>query len=373
MLNDHDNPCIWLCVFFYPYLCIYLFFGILAIDEQGELILIQVKDLRKEFKKAIKAPGLMGSVKSLFHREYEVVNAVDGVTFEVPEGQILGFIGPNGAGKSTVIKMLTGILTPTSGVVEIDGKIPYKDRKDYVKDIGVVFGQRTQLWWDLPLTETFSVLKQIYQVEDDKFKKRFDFLNEVLDLNEFIKSPVRTLSLGQRMRADIAASMLHNPKVLFLDEPTIGLDVVVKDNIRKAIHEINEQEKTTIILTTHDLNDIELLCKRIVVIDKGKLLYDGSLQKMKRTFGQAREVNLTLFSTEDAAKFRFNEDLQLENEDLHYTVDRKHIMVKFNTDKITVSEMLNYILRTSEVRDISVKDVDIEEIIRRVYRSEVTL
>jgi ABC-2 type transport system ATP-binding protein len=335
--------------------------------------LIQVNDLRKEFKKTIKSPGLMGSVKSLFNRKYEVVKAVDGVTFEVPEGEILGFIGPNGAGKSTVIKMLTGILTPTSGTLEINGQIPYKDRKKYVKEIGVVFGQRTQLWWDLPLTETFSVLKQIYQVEDTAYKKRFDFLNEVLDLNEFIKSPVRTLSLGQRMRADIAASMLHNPKVLFLDEPTIGLDVVVKDNIRKAIQEINATEKTTIILTTHDLNDIELLCKRIVMIDKGKLLYDGSLNKMKRNFGQAREVNLTLFHSADAEKFKFNENFNIGQDDLHSTIDHKNIKINFNTDKVTVSEMLNYILKTSEVRDIAVKDVDIEEIIRRVYKSEVTL
>ena len=214
--------------------------------------MIYVENVTKEFKKTVKNPGLAGSVKSLFHREYETVKAVDDISFEVPKGEILGFIGANGAGKSTTIKMLTGILTPTEGKVEINGQIPFKNRKKYVKEIGVVFGQRTQLWWDLPLLETFSVLKQIYQVDEEQFKTRMAFLNEVLELDDFIKSPVRTLSLGQRMRADLAASLIHNPKVLFLDEPTIGLDVAVKNNIRKAITQINEQEKTTIILTSHD-------------------------------------------------------------------------------------------------------------------------
>ena len=200
--------------------------------------MIKVENLKKEFQKTIKDPGLKGSVKSLFHKKTEIVKAVDGITFDVDEGEILGFIGPNGAGKSTAIKMLTGILTPTSGTLEINGQIPYKNRKNYVKEIGVVFGQRTQLWWDLPLVESFSVLKEIYKIEPNKFKDRMEFLNNVLELETFIKSPVRTLSLGQRMRADIAASMLHSPKVLFLDEPTIGLDVVVKDNIRNAIKEI---------------------------------------------------------------------------------------------------------------------------------------
>ena len=211
--------------------------------------MIYAENLRKEFKKIIKEPGLKGSVKSLFHPKKEIVKAVDGISFEVPKGEILGFIGPNGAGKSTVIKMLTGILMPTSGMCRINGKIPQEDRKNYVREIGVVFGQRTQLWWDLALRETYAVLKEIYQVPDDQYQKRMAFLNEVLELDSFITSPVRTLSLGQRMRADIAASLLHSPKVLFLDEPTIGLDVVVKDNIRNAIMKINKEEGTIIVCT----------------------------------------------------------------------------------------------------------------------------
>lgn len=335
--------------------------------------MIAVKDLKKEFQKTIKEPGLKGSVKSLFHKKTETVKAVDGLTFNVDKGEILGFIGPNGAGKSTAIKMLTGILTPTSGTLNIDGKIPFKDRKNYVKEIGVVFGQRTQLWWDLPLTETYSVLKEIYMIEDSKFRKRMEFLNEVLELNEFIKSPVRTLSLGQRMRADIAASMLHSPKVLFLDEPTIGLDVVVKDNIRKAIGQINQQDKTTIILTTHDLNDIEMLCERIVMIDKGKMVYDGSLAKMKDTYGKMREVDVSLHNEGEADKFDFKTAFNFEQDDYSVDIKAKEMVLKFNSAKVSITEMLNYILKTAHVRDIAVKDADIEEIIRRIYRSEVQL
>jgi ABC-2 type transport system ATP-binding protein len=330
--------------------------------------MIEVKNVSKEFKKIIKEPGLKGSVKSLFHKKQEIVKAVDDISFTVEKGEILGFIGPNGAGKSTAIKMLTGILTPTSGEIMINGQIPYKNRKKYVKEIGVVFGQRTQLWWDLPLSETFTVLKEIYQIEDKAFKNRMDFLNQVLDLEPFIKSPVRTLSLGQRMRADIAASMIHNPKVLFLDEPTIGLDVVVKDNIRKAITEINQNEKTTIILTTHDISDIELLCKRIVMIDKGKKVYDGALDKMKEKYGKMREIHINLKSTEDMNKLAFAEKFDLLEDDLEVKLEGKKATVKFNSSKAQVSDMLSYILATITVKDIAVSEADIEEIIRRLYK-----
>lgn len=334
---------------------------------------IEVKNVKKEFKKTVKDPGLKGSVKSLFHKKTEVVKAVDGLTFNVDKGEMLGFIGPNGAGKSTAIKMLTGILTPTSGTINIDGQVPYENRRHYVKDIGVVFGQRTQLWWDLPLTETYSVLKEIYMIEENKFKDRMEFLNEVLDLQDFIKSPVRTLSLGQRMRADIAASMLHSPKVLFLDEPTIGLDVVVKDNIRKAIMQINKEDKTTIILTTHDLSDIETLCKRIVMIDKGKMVYDGSVHNMKNTYGKMREADLSLFNPEDIKKLNFQKTFNFTDDDYEITNQANETVLKFNSAKAGVAEVLNYILNSVEVKDISVKDTDIEEIIRRIYKSEVNL
>lgn len=335
--------------------------------------MIEVKEVKKEFKKTIKDPGLRGSVKSLFHKKTEIVKAVDGLSFHVDEGEILGFIGPNGAGKSTAIKMLTGILTPTSGEIEINGQIPYKNRKRYVKEIGVVFGQRTQLWWDLPLTETYTVLKEIYMIDDKKFKDRMEFLNDVLELEKFIKSPVRTLSLGQRMRADIAASMLHSPKVLFLDEPTIGLDVVVKDNIRKAISQINKNDKTTIILTTHDLSDIETLCERIIMIDKGKMVYDGSLHKMKDTYGKMRELNVVLNDAKDIGNFNIADKFNFTDDDYSMVSQGSELKLKFNSEKVSIAGMLDYVLNTVNVNDISVKDADIEDIIRRIYKSEVKL
>lgn len=335
--------------------------------------MIYVENLRKEFKKAVKEPGLKGSIKSFIKPKNEIVTAVDDISFHVPKGEILGFIGPNGAGKSTVIKMLTGILTPTSGKCEIDGKIPYKNRKSYVKEIGVVFGQRTQLWWDLALRETYTVLKEIYEVGDEQYKKKMAFLNEVLELEDFITSPVRTLSLGQRMRADIAASLLHSPKVLFLDEPTIGLDVVVKDNIRNAIKAINESEKTTIILTTHDLRDVEDLCGRIVMIDKGKKIFDGGINTLKEKYGQQRELRFVPSDFGDADKLDYKREFKLTDDDVFVENDGHTVSVKFNSDKASVEKMLSYTLNTTHVNDISVGDADIEEIIKDIYKSGVDI
>lgn len=333
--------------------------------------MIHVENLKKDFKKTIKQPGLAGSIKSLFNPKHEIFTAVDNISFHVPKGEVMGFIGPNGAGKSTVIKMLTGILTPTSGQCRINGQIPQKNRKQYVKEIGVVFGQRTQLWWDLPLTETYSVLKEIYEVPEDKYKKRMAFLNEVLELDDFIKSPVRTLSLGQRMRADIAASLLHSPKVLFLDEPTIGLDVVVKDNIRNAIEYINKQENTTVILTTHDLADIELLSKRIVMIDNGKNVFDGTISELKSKYGQIRELHFETDTQNVDKVLAYKEHFGFVDDDISVKTEGTGVQVRFNSSVVPVSEMLSYTLGKININDISVKDADIEEIIRRLYKREV--
>ena len=333
--------------------------------------MIKVENLRKEFKKTIKEPGLKGSFKSLFRPKSEKVVAVNDISFDVPKGEILGFIGPNGAGKSTVIKMLTGILTPTSGRCTINGKNPTVNRKSYVKEIGVVFGQRTQLWWDLPLRETYGVLKEIYEVPEDSFKKRMAFLNEVLELDSFITSPVRTLSLGQRMRADIAASMLHSPKVLFLDEPTIGLDVVVKDNIRSAIEQINRQEQTTVILTTHDLADIELLSDRIVMIDKGSKVFDGSVSSLKDKYGQIREMKFETDSKNASERLGYAETFGFGEDDLSVEQEGALVTVRFNSSVAPISDVLGYTLQRVNVSDINVKDADIEEIIRRLYKQGV--
>ena len=329
--------------------------------------MIHVHKLRKEFKKTIKQPGIIGSIKSLINPKVEKVVAVDDVSFDVSKGEILGFIGPNGAGKSTVIKMLTGILTPTSGICSINGNIPQVSRKKYVKEIGVVFGQRTQLWWDLPLQETYSVLKEIYEIEEKEFRRKISFLNEVLNLQDFITSPVRTLSLGQRMRADIAASLLHSPKVVFLDEPTIGLDVVVKNNIRKAIKQINEEEKTTIILTTHDLADIESLSKRIVMIDKGKSVFNGEISELKKKYGKMRELIFDTNEQDVIKKLSYEEYFKFKNQDINISKNGSVVKVRFDSSYVSVSNMVSYTLNKIQVNDISVKDADIEEIIRRLY------
>lgn len=252
--------------------------------------MIEVKNICKDFVSPKKYPGLKGAIKGLFSNEKVVKRAVSDISFTIKDGEIVGYIGSNGAGKSTTIKMMTGILKPTSGECLINGVDPSRKRKENAQNIGVVFGQRTQLWWDLPLSESFTILKEIYNVSDADYEERMKFLNNVLELQEFFDRPVRTLSLGQRMRADLGAALLHNPKVLYLDEPTIGLDLVVKDNIRQAIKEINEKYQTTVILTTHDIGDIEELCSRIIMIDEGKKIYDGSLEKLKDTYGTTRKI-----------------------------------------------------------------------------------
>ncbi|HES6848915.1 ABC transporter ATP-binding protein [Streptococcus pyogenes] len=330
------------------------------------MVMIEVSHLQKNFSKTIKEPGLKGALKSFVHPQREIFEAVKDLSFEVPKGQILGFIGANGAGKSTTIKMLTGILKPTSGYCRINGKIPQDNRQDYVRDIGAVFGQRTQLWWDLALQETYVVLKEIYDVPEKAFRKRMDFLNEVLDLNEFIKDPVRTLSLGQRMRADIAASLLHNPKVLFLDEPTIGLDVSVKDNIRRAITQINQEEKTTILLTTHDLSDIEQLCDRIIMIDKGQEIFDGTVTQLKQSFGKMKSLSFELKPGQEqvVSQFMGLPDITVERHEL--SLDIQYDSLRYQTADIIQKTMADF-----AVRDLKMTDVDIEDIVRRFYRKEL--
>ena len=329
--------------------------------------MIVVEHLDKTFKKTVKQPGLKAGFKSLFKPQIETFEAVKDLNFEIPKGEIFGFIGANGAGKSTTIKMLTGILTPTSGTCLINGKNPQKNRTAYIKDIGVVFGQRTQLWWDLALQETYSVLKEIYDISDSEFHKRMAFLNEVLDLNTFIKDPVRTLSLGQRMRADIAASLLHNPKVLFLDEPTIGLDVAVKDNIRKAIKQINQEEQTTILLTTHDLNDIELLCDRIFMIDRGQEIFDGSVSQLKQRFGKMHEVRFEMTQQLEVERLDYHQHFS----DLEVIKDGLQVTIQFDATKVAIPDLVKFTLSRANVKDIAIKDADIEEIIRRFFRKEI--
>ena len=335
--------------------------------------MIQVENLAKEFKIYKKQPGLKGAVKGLFSREVEVKKAVDNISFSINDGEMVGYIGANGAGKSTTIKMMTGILVPTSGKCVVNDIVPYKERQKNAKQIGVVFGQRTQLWWDLPLTETFSILKEIYDVGDNDYKSRMEFFNEVLEINEFISSPVRTLSLGQRMRADLAAALIHNPKMLYLDEPTIGLDVIVKENIRKAIKQINREFKTTVILTTHDLSDIEELCDRIIIIDKGKNVYDGSIEKIKDTYGYMRTVQTFVKDINSAKSIDIAKEFNLSKEDAQTWIKDNSLFVNFNRNKISISEIVGYIMSKVQIVDINIKETDIEEIVKKIYGHEVTI
>lgn len=331
--------------------------------------MIKVENITKEFKSNKKYPGFKGAIKSFFSTEYIIKKAVDDISFNIEDGEIVGYIGANGAGKSTTIKMMTGILTPTSGKITVNGLVPYEKRKENAKNVGVVFGQKTQLWWDLPLSETFTLLKEIYDVTDEDFKERMEFFNSTLSLEDFMLTPVRSLSLGQRMRADIAAALIHNPKVIYLDEPTIGLDVMVKEKVRNAIREINKKYKTTIILTTHDLNDIEELCSRIIIIDNGKKIYDGSLEEIKSKYGAKTSIELQVKEKIDLSILSFKEILN--EDDLVIKEENNKIIATFNKNKISSSEIMSEILKKAEVIDFKVVETSIEDIIKKIYSEGV--
>ena len=329
--------------------------------------IIKVEQLCKSFTIYEKESGLKGVLKSFFNAKKIIKKAVDDVSFSINQGEIVGYIGPNGAGKSTTIKVLTGILTPTSGTVVVDGLVPYQKRTQNAKKIGVVFGQRTQLWWDLPLNESFTVLKEIYQVSDEDFKERMAYFDELFGLSEFLKQPVRQLSLGQRMKADIVASLLHNPKLLFLDEPTIGLDVIAKENIRKTILDVNKKYNTTVILTTHDLSDIEELCNRILLIDQGKIIYDGNLDLIKEKFGSKKIITFTLKTKSDAEAVDISAFKAIDP-DLSTVIDENKITFVFNKLKLAIKDITYHVLSQSDVLDIDISDDHLENIIKAIYK-----
>ncbi len=337
--------------------------------------MIELKNVSKEFVSPKKYPGFKGAIKGLFSNEKVKKVAVDDISFTINDGEIVGYIGSNGAGKSTTIKMMTGILNPTTGTCLVDGIDPSKNRKENAQNIGVVFGQRTQLWWDLPLSESFTILKEIYDVSDEAYAEQMAFLNRVLELDEFFDRPVRTLSLGQRMRADLGAALLHNPKVLYLDEPTIGLDLVVKDNIRHAIKEINEKYQTTVILTTHDIGDIEELCSRIIIIDEGKKIYDGTLENLKDTYGKRRKVTMEVRKPEMLKELKLFQKLnalngvQITENDYDSVLDEesKTYTVSFDKHKMQVPQILSAIMELTEVTDIKLQETELAEIVKEIY------
>lgn len=333
--------------------------------------MIEVKNISKDFVSQKKYPGLKGAIKGLFSNEKTIKKAVDDISFTIDDGEVVGYIGSNGAGKSTTIKMMTGILSPTKGECLVNGINPSKKRKENAQNIGVVFGQRTQLWWDLPLSESFTILKEIYNVSDADYKDRMKFLDDVLQLSEFFDRPVRTLSLGQRMRADLGAALLHNPKVLYLDEPTIGLDLVVKDNIRAAIKEINEKYNTTVILTTHDIGDIEELCSRIIIIDAGKKIYDGSLEQLKDTYGTKRKVSMEVKQPKTLESYELYKVLGVKPEECNTDMDfQKNIFsVSFDKHKIQIPQILSEVMKVTEVSDIQIQETELAEIVKDIYNN----
>ncbi|MCD1258788.1 ATP-binding cassette domain-containing protein [Paenibacillus athensensis] len=330
------------------------------------MLAIDVQDLRKEFKVQQSRQGLKGAFQDLFQREYKHVAAVKDISFQIPKGEICGYIGENGAGKSTTIKMLTGILVPTSGDIKVNGYVPYKEREKFVSGIGVVFGQRSQLWWDIGVIESFQLLKKVYRVSETDYKKRMDELVERLQLGELLTRPVRKLSLGQRMRCELAAALIHNPSILFLDEPTIGLDIVVKTEIREFLKSLNQRYETTILLTTHDLQDIEALCSRVIMLDDGRIIYDGGLEELKLKWGKGKEVVLQF---EQAVTLQRLQELtngydvawQLENE--------LTAKVFIPQNRANVSEVLSRVVGVLQIKDIKIVETNTDDIVREIYKS----
>ena len=320
--------------------------------------LIKAENLNKTFKIYNQGEGIKGYLKSFISRDYREVHAVEDLNLEIDSGEIVGYIGANGAGKSTTVKMLTGILEPSSGVIEVDGRDPQKQRKKNAMNIGVVFGQKTQLWWDLPVKESFKLLKEIYEVPDEDYEERIEEFDEVLQLSDFWDQPVRKLSLGQKMRCELAASFLHHPKIVYLDEPTIGLDVAVKERIRGFIKKMNKEEDITVMLTTHDIDDIEDLCERIIVLDEGKKIYDGRLDSLVNRFTSRRMI----------MEVRNGNGFELDLEGVKdVEKDEGHVEVIFDREIISASDLMREVLENYDVLDFKIKEPDIESVVKKIY------
>ncbi len=307
---------------------------------------IVLKNITKEFKVLNRHEGLKGSIRDLFSRDYKTLRAVDNVSMEIKRGEIVGYLGPNGAGKSTTIKIMTGVLEPTSGEISVNGMIPYRDRTNNAANIGVVFGQRSQLWWSLPLIESFKLLKDIYLVEDKEYDTMIELYRSFVDLEPLLHKTVRQMSLGQRTLSDILAAFLHDPGIVFLDEPTIGLDVSMKATIRELIKGLNKEKKTTVILTTHDMGDVDALCERIVIIDKGRKIYDNDIEHLKSFFGSYRTL-----------KVRLDNDIWEE-----------HLIDESREDMM---EVLRSIQKEKNIRDIKLEEISTEEVIKKIYEGGI--
>lgn len=327
---------------------------------------IEVKNVSKKFKVNKRANGIPGMIANMFRPKFEYKQAVNDISFSIKQGEMIGFIGPNGAGKSTTIKMLSGILYPDSGEIVVNGYNPYEDRKEYVGNIGVVFGQKSQLQWDLPVIDSFELLKAIYRIPEDKYKKNLERFTEMLDMSGFINQPVRQLSLGQRMRADIVAALLHSPQIVFFDEPTIGVDVVGKETIRNFIRELNKEDNITMIFTTHDMQDIEKVCDRLIIIDKGAKIYDGELLGIREKYGTTRQLDVEFVENYDVAPIE-----KVTIQELDELDGRKKRFI-FENREVQIDELMNTLLSEYAIRDINISEPEIESLIRKIYNGEVS-
>jgi ABC-2 type transport system ATP-binding protein len=331
--------------------------------------LIETHGLTKVFRQPVKEAGLSGSLKHLVTRQYTDRVAVSGIDLSIESGEAIAYVGPNGAGKSTTIKMLTGILVPSSGTVEVAGLVPHRQRIQNARNIGVVFGQRTQLWWDIPVRESLALLRDIFDIPEDVYRHRVERFTELLELEEILPSIARRLSLGQRMRADLAAALLHDPKILYLDEPTIGLDIAVKDRVREFIRELGSERGTTVMLTTHDLGDIEDICKRIVIIDEGRIIYDGELQAVKDTF--ARDRSMHFFARGpvdlDAVRERLG-DVEVVGGEIP-----EELQVRFDRFETTAGDVVGAVMGVADIIDVRIDEPAIEDVVRKVYGGQLDL
>ena len=324
--------------------------------------MIEVEHLCKTFTVSRRDGGMKQALSALFHREKETIHALDDVSFRIDDGEMVGYIGPNGAGKSSTIKVMSGILTPDSGICRINGLVPWKQRREHVSRIGIVFGQRSQLWWDIPVTDSFALIKDIYRISDGVYQKNLSRLTEMLSLQEILRTPARQLSLGQRMRCEIAASLLHDPAVLFLDEPTIGLDAVSKLAVRAFIRQLNREKATTIILTTHDMQDIEALAGRIILIGKGRILMDGDTERFRQQLSPVRTVMVSARQFVDIPLPDGVRLVQKQGENggrLTFTVD---------TEKVPIPQLIGLLSSHLEMYDLSVENVSMDELVLSLYR-----
>ncbi len=326
----------------------------------GEGGLIELQGLTKHFRVRPQGSGLAGAAKSLLSRRRQLVRAVDGLDLRVDAGERIGLLGPNGAGKSTTVKMLTGILVPTAGRARVAGFVPWRDRKRYTRHIGVVFGQRSNLWWDLPVRDSFEILRHVYDLSRERYRENLRRFDELLELSAFDHRPVRQISLGQRMRADLAAALLHDPDILFLDEPTIGLDVVARERIRGFLHQVNRERGVTVLLTTHDMGDVERLCRRVVVIARGRALFDGELDRLRRRFGGHRELVVDFEQVEDAS------DVALHGARI-VAREGPRVTYRFAREEASASELIARLVARHRIADLTVREPDIESVVRRFY------